>query len=378
MNRFSALIKPASSLCDMRCRYCFYCDEAARREQKSYGMMRPETARAVVDRVFACLSPRAHVNFAFQGGEPRLAGLEFFRDFVAYAEAANSSNFRLAWSIQTNGLSIDEEWAAFFAQKRFSVGLSLDASGEFHDQNRLDATGRGTFSRVMRARRALLRAGVPVNVLTVVTRQMASHPRAVFQALQKNAIDHVQLIPCLSPLDGALAQHDLRPKDYASFMKDFFTQWCMSLRTGGQRMHVRYFDNLISLARGGECEQCGAAGQCTPQFVVGRGRLRLSPAIFTRWTNFAWATYIRTAWRIRCKAKACAALRRILRPAAKCAPHAKCSPCVAAVAGATAPSISAKKAIVRSAISFCKRQASSSAFRAICTRKRARQTPARP
>ena len=161
MNRFSALIKPASSLCDMRCRYCFYCDEAARREQKSYGMMRPETARAVVDRVFACLSPRAHANFAFQGGEPTLAGLEFFRDFVAYAEAANSSNFRLAWSIQTNGLSIDEEWAAFFAQKHFLVGLSLDASGEFHDQNRLDATGRGTFSRVMRARRALLRRHAP-------------------------------------------------------------------------------------------------------------------------------------------------------------------------------------------------------------------------
>lgn len=85
----------------------------------------------------------------------------FFRDFVAYAEAANSGNFRLAWSIQTNGLSIDEEWAAFFAQKHFLVGLSLDASGEFHDQNRLDATGRGTFSRVMRARRALLRAACP-------------------------------------------------------------------------------------------------------------------------------------------------------------------------------------------------------------------------
>ena len=78
MNRFSALIKPASSLCDMRCRYCFYCDEAARREQKSYGMMRPETARAVVDRVFACLSPRAHVNFAFQAASRRLPAWNFF------------------------------------------------------------------------------------------------------------------------------------------------------------------------------------------------------------------------------------------------------------------------------------------------------------
>ena len=153
MNRFSALLKPASSLCDMRCRYCFYCDEAARRGQKSYGMMRPETARAVVDRVFACLSPRAHVNFAFQGGEPTLAGLDFFRDFVAYAEEANRGNFRLSWAIQTNGLSIDEQWAEFFARKHFLVGLSMDASGEFHDQNRLDAAGRGTYSRVLRARR---------------------------------------------------------------------------------------------------------------------------------------------------------------------------------------------------------------------------------
>ena len=371
MNRFSALIKPASSLCDMRCRYCFYCDEAARREQKSYGMMRPETARAVVDRVFACLSPRAHVNFAFQGGEPTLAGLEFFRDFVAYAEAANSSNFRLAWSIQTNGLSIDEEWAAFFAQKHFLVGLSLDASGEFHDQNRLDATGRGTFSRVMRARRALLRAGVPVNVLTVVTRQMASHPRAVFQALQKNAIDYVQLIPCLSPLDGALAPHDLRPKDYASFMKDFFTQWCMSLRAGGQRMHVRYFDNLISLARGGECEQCGAAGQCTPQFVV-EGDGSIFPCDFYALDEFCLGNVHTHSVEDTLQSEG---MRRF---AQDFAPRSEmCASCeVFALCGA--PSSSAKKAIVRSAISFCKRQASSSAFRAICTKKRARQTPARP
>ena len=171
------------------------------------------------------------------------------------------------WSIQTNGLSVTEEWAQFLAQHHFLVGISMDVSADFHDRNRVDSAGRGTFSRVLRARKMLLKAGVDINVLAVITRQMAAHPQAVFQALRKQQVDYVQLIPCLRPLDGKASPHDLAPEEYASFMKAFFALWHDSLARGAN-LRVRYFDNLIALARGEPCEQCGASGQCVPQFVV--------------------------------------------------------------------------------------------------------------
>ena len=127
MKNLNFLIKPASSLCNMRCRYCFYEDEAVNRAEASTGRMTTETVDCLIQQAFAALDNRnSSVTFAFQGGEPTLAGLDYYRYFVEKVYQHNANHVHVNFAIQTNGLMIDEQWAVFLAANRFLVGISKD------------------------------------------------------------------------------------------------------------------------------------------------------------------------------------------------------------------------------------------------------------
>ena len=151
MPALSLLIKPASSLCNLRCTYCFYQDVAANRETPSYGVMTPETLETVVDRALSFAT--GSCTFAFQGGEPTLAGLDFFRRFEALLAERTPKTLSISRALQTNGLLVDEEWAAFLAQHHYLVGLSLDGPSDLHDARRPDAQGRSNRSNPSAASR---------------------------------------------------------------------------------------------------------------------------------------------------------------------------------------------------------------------------------
>ena len=121
------LIKPASGRCNMRCAYCFYADEAENRSFRDCGLMSADTAHVLIDKAFAAARS---VSFAFQGGEPTVRGLDFFRDFVSYASRYGGD---VRYAIQTNGYAIDGEWVDFFKENHFLVGLSLDGNKAIHD-----------------------------------------------------------------------------------------------------------------------------------------------------------------------------------------------------------------------------------------------------
>ena len=121
MKHISFLIKPASSTCNMRCRYCFYADVAEHRETANHGVMEAPCAEAIIDAAFA-LGPDTEVTFAFQGGEPTCAGLEFFRSFCAHVDEARERQ-TVHYAIQTNGYVIDDTWAEFLAEHDFLVGV---------------------------------------------------------------------------------------------------------------------------------------------------------------------------------------------------------------------------------------------------------------
>ena len=140
MKNLNFLIKPASSLCNMRCRYCFYEDEAVNRTEASTGRMTTETVDCLIQQAFAALDNRnSSVTFAFQGGEPTLAGLDYYRYFVEKVYQHNANHVHVNFAIQTNGLMIDEQWAVFLAANRFLVGISIDGTKALHDELRPDA-----------------------------------------------------------------------------------------------------------------------------------------------------------------------------------------------------------------------------------------------
>ncbi|MDL2293908.1 radical SAM protein, partial [Ruminococcaceae bacterium OttesenSCG-928-D13] len=125
MKRLSVMLKPASSLCNLRCRYCFYADVSSMRGVPNYGIMSDDTAREVIGNIYRDLEDGDEITLAFQGGEPTLAGLDFFKSFVAEAER-QPVRARVNWALQTNGVLLDRDWCAFLREKRFLVGLSLD------------------------------------------------------------------------------------------------------------------------------------------------------------------------------------------------------------------------------------------------------------
>lgn len=259
------LIKPASSACNMRCRYCFYCDVAAHREERRARVMGWDVADAIIERALA-VAPDAHVSFAFQGGEPTLAGLDFFRSFVARVEERRDRQ-QVSWALQTNGYLIDGEWAAFFREHGFLIGVSVDAYRDLHDSMRPDAHGAATYARVMGGVRLLRESGVDVNILSVLTSQMAAHPQRVFSFIKREGITHIQFIPCLPGLDDEHDAFSLGPREFSSFYRRLFDLWWRELGAGSY-VSIWLFENIMQMALGQLPSQCGMLGRCAPQFVV--------------------------------------------------------------------------------------------------------------
>lgn len=271
MNYFSMLIKPASSLCNMRCKYCFYNDVSEHREIKSNGIMSTETIDFLIDRTFEYVKKSDVINFAFQGGEPTVAGYDYFEYFTRRVEEVNKGQNKVQYSIQTNGQVIDEKFCKLFRQYHFLVGISQDGPKEFHDVNRLDANSKGTFDQTNYSIKLMEQFEVDYNILSVITKQMAKKPQTLFRYYEKRKFKYVQLIPCLKSLDfspnDSLNKYDLTPHEYASFLIDFFQLWYNAIKNN-HYISIRQFDNLVYMLKGLPAEQCGMMGHCSVQCVI--------------------------------------------------------------------------------------------------------------
>ena len=265
MKRYNVMIKPASSACNMRCRYCFYADESCSRQTANYGRMPQEVSQSILEKFLS--DPADSYAFAFQGGEPTLAGLPFFEEFVRTADAFARPGARVRYAIQTNGLLIDGAWAEFLRRRGFLVGLSIDGTRDIHNHFRPDAAGRDTYSRALRCAQLLGRQQVPFNILTVVTPTVAKHISAIFRDYQKNGFAYQQYIPCLAPLDGSADSFAPDAKLLGTFWKQLFDLWYKEF-TSGNYISIRFFDNLVYMLQGREPELCSMCGHCNIQYLI--------------------------------------------------------------------------------------------------------------
>ena len=280
MRFITFLIKPASSLCNMRCKYCFYEDVSDNRIVKNMGIMKEDTARQIVQKAFEAVDEGGSISFMFQGGEPTLAGLAFFRSFICLEHQYRRDGITIYHAIQTNGMSLDDEWAAFFRENRFLVGLSLDGTEEIHDCFRIDSKGNGSWKRVVSSLRILEKHQVETNLLCVVTKQMAKKAQRVWTALEKLGDHPLQFIPCLDPLEeerGAFS-YSLTPVHYAQFLCNLFDCWYQAWKSN-RYVSVRLFDDYLRIMAGMNPSCCAAAGSCGHYLVV-EGDGSLYPCVF--------------------------------------------------------------------------------------------------
>jgi len=257
------MIKPVSGACNMQCRYCFYLDEMAHRAEAVLPSMTLETLESVVRRTLIYADDA--VTFAFQGGEPTLAGLPFYEALIRFVRMYNTRHLPVKYALQTNGYALPDEMIRFFAANGFLIGVSLDGTALTHDEMRRDHQHQPTYERVLDTINRLKKAGVEYNVLCVVTAQVAAHAKEVYQALAMHGF--IQFIPCLDGLDGVPQPHSLDAQSYLSFLKTTFDLYERDFRSG-RPVSVRQFDNWLQMFLGMPPESCSMRGTCSLQFIV--------------------------------------------------------------------------------------------------------------
>lgn len=281
---FHLLAKPAGALCNLGCEYCFYLEKTHLYPGARNFRMSPEVLEAYV-RDYIAAQPVPQVNFAWQGGEPTLMGVDFFREVVAL-QKRYANGRRIENALQTNGTLLDDEWGRFLAEHRFLVGVSIDGPRELHDAYRVDKGGRPTFDQVMRGLEVLKRHGVEFNTLTTVHRKNAPFPLLIYRFLREVGSGYIQFIPIVervAPKAGApeglwlapppdhpgmesfdehVTPWSVRPGEYGDFLCRIFDEWVQ--RDVG-RVYVQQFDAALANWVGespGVCifsENCGSA-----------------------------------------------------------------------------------------------------------------------
>ncbi len=267
MPPINIMIKPASSLCNLRCKYCFYFDTADNREVESYGIMKEETLENVIKE--AVDFAEGHLTVAFQGGEPTLAGLDFYKKYIEIQKKYKKPGLEVHNALQTNGFVIDDEWAKFFKENNFLIGVSLDGTKECHDAFRVDNKDKGSFKRVMEGIESMKKYKVDFNILCVVNSVTAKKIQSVYNFYKKNQFEYLQFIPCLQPFnhEGDKMPFTLSAKDWGTFLCNLFDIWYRDF-TNGNPVHIRQFENYIEMILGYPPESCGMSGICSWQNIV--------------------------------------------------------------------------------------------------------------
>lgn len=268
MPPINVLIKPASSLCNLTCDYCFYCDEAEKRENSSYGFMSEETLKNVIRRTI--LKAEGQITYAFQGGEPTLCGVDFFEKVIKFQNQYNKNNIVVQNAIQTNGYLINDEWCSFLKKNNFLVGLSVDGIPQIHNSLRHErGTGKDTFDQVLSAANLMDKYKVEYNILTVVTADIVDNIAEVYDYYKKRGWNYQQYIACLDPLEEGHNKKDysLTPEAYGEFLIKLFGLWYEDYKTG-DFPYIRQFDNYIGIAAGYRPDACDMLGHCSMQNVI--------------------------------------------------------------------------------------------------------------
>lgn len=260
----SILIKPASSACNIKCKYCFYRSLSEQRDKSFCGMMTLETLEVLVKKALEYADD--FCSFAFQGGEPTLAGLDFYKKLIEFQQKYNYKKVTIQNTIQTNGMVIDDDWAGFFAENHFLVGLSLDGNRRVNSL-RVDSNDDEIFNRLMQTIKCFDKYKVEYNIVSVVTKLSTQNVRYTYNFFKSKGFMYQQFIPCLDESPDKSSEYSLSPKEYGNYLNELFDLWYEDFNHG-YNLDIRTFSNWVQMAAGYRPESCGMLGRCICYFVV--------------------------------------------------------------------------------------------------------------
>lgn len=284
------MAKPVGAACNLACEYCFYLHKKDLLQQPAGSRMTPEILELFIRQYIEGQDHR-DIVFSWQGGEPTLAGLDFFEEVVRLQAKYKPAGQTIKNDLQTNGVLLDSAWCSFLRRHDFLVGLSVDGPQELHDRCRPDRGGQPTFERVVKSARLLRRHQVKFNTLTTVGRHNARHPLEVYRFLTRNlGSTYVQFNPCIEPIafrgvapqfwaeedvprfddprarpgavDSVVTSWSVDPEDWGDFLCAVFDEW---VHKDLGRVLVNIFETAVA-------QTVGMPGQiCVSGEICGKG-----------------------------------------------------------------------------------------------------------
>ena len=253
------MVKPVGSLCNMRCRYCYYLGNEVSRHR----LMDEETLEALIRSYFSHVQPV--YSFIWHGGEPTLAGLDFYRQALSLQKQYLPAGCECWNNLQTNGLNLDEEWCRFLKQEHFDVGISIDGTKLIHDHYRRDITGNETYDRIKENIALLMKYGMRPDLLCTVNAETVSHPFEVYESLKALDTGWMQFIPIVNrEEDGSLSEDSADPQKYGNFLSCIFEQWISDFG----KLGVQLFMEALNVYAGGKQSLCWLQERCGRVLVV--------------------------------------------------------------------------------------------------------------
>ncbi|MEQ6377897.1 anaerobic sulfatase maturase [Bacillaceae bacterium S4-13-56] len=258
--------KTVSEACNLSCDYCYY--------SRCNGM--PGKVERIDDAVLEkfikeyMASSKGVASFAWQGGEPLLAGLDFLKKVVSLQAKYAPKNTIISNAIQTNGTLITKEWAAFFKKYNFLVGVSLDGPEKINDQRRVTGAGGGSFQSIMRGIQHLKNAKVDFNILTVIHENNVTKAKELMEFYDQEGFKYVQFIPCMDFQSQNVNQpgkYLITPREYGDFLCEAFDVW---YNDGYPKTSIRFFDNMLSVYLHQEAELCTHRETCPKTIILER------------------------------------------------------------------------------------------------------------
>jgi len=268
-NGFHIMTKPIGPICNLDCSYCFYLEKEKLYPGTRHWAMSPDILERYV-RQYIAAQPLDEIHFAWQGGEPTLLGVDFFRTVVALQQKYTAGK-TIHNALQTNGTLLDDAWCEFLAENHFLVGLSIDGPRELHDSYRVDKGGAPTFDRVLRGLDRLKAHHVDFNTLTVVHRRNSEHPLEVYRFLRDTGSGFIQFIPVVERKAAAANSDGLvliqpaadrfaevtgwsvEPLTYGKFLSKIFDEW---VKNDVGRVFVQQFDVALESWMGMDPSLC--------------------------------------------------------------------------------------------------------------------------
>jgi len=232
---FHIMTKPIGPICNLDCEYCFYLEKENLFPGNHNFKMQDEVLETYIRRYIAS-QDTPEITFAWQGGEPTLLGVSYFRRIVELQEKHGGGK-KIGNAIQTNGTLLDDEWCEFLSKHGFLVGLSIDGPAHLHDVYRVDKKKQPTFERVMRGLDLLKKHGTEFNTLTVVNARNSRHPLEVYRFLKEIGSGYMQFIPLVERKadKAALADHlDLAAPTGGQVSNSPVTEWSVPARHYGE------------------------------------------------------------------------------------------------------------------------------------------------